>query len=531
MSFNFGKPSGGFGTTGGFNFGSSGTSGTTGGFSFGSKPAGTATTSAGGFSFGSGLAAPTTTSGFNFSSTLAPTTASSGFNFGSTFGGFGSTTKSTAPSLFGGSFGTTTTASSGLNFGNTSTTGGFGTSGIGGQSQQQQNQAVNTDLVQLVSALSVPAIYGDERDTIITKWNQLQAFWGTGKGYVNQSSTVNFTPENPFNRFKTVGYSIKPKSRNSDGLVVLVLNKSEADVRNNQQQLVDSLFRVLGGKPTLSVCVEDVKSVPVNKCEVTIYIMERLANGITKRLSAQIAYNVFNQASVQAQLGSLGVVRIAPKIQISSSQLQEYLNHPPLGYDPNLWKQAQLDNPDPSSLIPVPLVGFETLKSRLEQQAQFTKQHQARLEQTGKQLEELEQEKNTLLARLPEARRKHQDLTHRLLQVFVKQEVQRKRGVAFQLEEEQLRTQVEALFAEINAPTQLKGRLNEMLSHIRLHSQGSYGRLEEPYELTLDMQQEIKLHLKQQQEGIGHLVEVLKDDLEDLKLIEQDMAEVMTYRR
>ncbi|PIK51041.1 putative nuclear pore complex protein [Apostichopus japonicus] len=156
------------------------------------------------------------------------------------------------------------------------------------------------------------------------------------------------------------------------GLVVLVLNKSEADVRNNQQQLVDSLFRVLGGKPTLSVCVEDVKSVPVNKCEVTIYIMERLANGITKRLSAQIAYNVFNQASVQAQLGSLGVVRIAPKIQISSSQLQEYLNHPPLGYDPNLWKQAQLDNPDPSSLIPVPLVGFETLKSRLEQQAQFT---------------------------------------------------------------------------------------------------------------------------------------------------------------
>lgn len=68
-----------------------------------------------------------------------------------------------------------------------------------------------------------------------------------------------------------------------------------------------------------------------SRCEVTIYIMERLANGITKRLSAQIAYNVFNQASVQAQLGSLGVVRIAPKIQISSSQLQEYLNHPPLG--------------------------------------------------------------------------------------------------------------------------------------------------------------------------------------------------------
>lgn len=387
------------------------------------------------------------------------------------------------------------------------------------------------DLVQLVSALSVPTIYGDERDNIITKWNQLQAFWGTGKGYVNQNSSVNFTPENPFNRFKTVGYSIKPKSRNADGLVVLLLNKKETEVASNQQQLVDSLFRILGSKPTLSVCVEDVKSVPTNKCEVTIYIMERSPNGVTKRVPAQMAYNALNQSTVQTHLGSLGVTRIAPRVQLSSSQLQEYLKNPPLGYDPRLWRQAQLDNPDSSNLIPVPLVGFEVLKSRLEQQAQFTKQHQARLDQIGKELEEMEQQKNTLLARLPEARRKHQDLSHRLLQVLVKQEIQRKRGVAFQLEEEELRTQLEALFAEINAPTQLKGRLNEMLSHIRLHSQDSYGRAEEPYELTLDMQQEIKLHLKQQQEGISHLVEVIKDDLEDLKLIEQDMAEVMTLRR
>ena len=39
----------------------------------------------------------------------------------------------------------------------------------------------------------------------------------------------------------------------------------------------------------------------------------------------------------------------------------------------------------------------------------------------------------------------------------------------------------------------IQGRLNEMLSHIRLQSQVSLGRAEERYELTMDMQQEIKL--------------------------------------
>lgn len=538
MTFNFGsKPTGAFGSTGsGFNFGSSTTGASSSGFNFGSKPAGAATSSTGGFSFGS-TATTSASTGFNFGSKLGTSTSSSGFGFGSGtgFGGFNSTAKTTS-SLFGGTFGTvTTTTPSGLNFGGLSTTGTGLSTGFGNQLQQQQQQQqqgqVNPDLLLLASALSVPTIYGDERDNILKKWNQLQAFWGTGKGYINQNNSVNFTPENPFCRFKTVGYSIKPTSKNSDGLIILQLNKKEAEVQNNQQQLVDTLFRVLGSKPTLSVCVEDVKTVPNNKCEVTIYILERSPNGMTKRVSASQAYQFMNHPSCQSQLSTLGVVGLVPRVQLSTSQLQEYLKNPPFGYDPRLWRQAQLDNPDPDNLIPLPLVGFETLKSRLEQQAQFTKQHQARLEHIGKESQQLDQDKNTLLARLSEYRRKHQDLSHRLLQVFVKQEIQRKRGVALQMDEEQLWTRLEALFAEVNAPTQVKGRLNEMLSHIRQQSQVCFGRAEERYELTMDMQQEIKLHLKQQQEGISHLVEVIKDDLEDLKLIEQDMSEVIATRR
>jgi nuclear pore complex protein Nup54 len=52
-------------------------------------------------------------------------------------------------------------------------------------------------------AVSIPTIFGDERDAIVAKWNQLQAFWGSGKGYFSQQGEfVNFTADNPFSRFK-----------------------------------------------------------------------------------------------------------------------------------------------------------------------------------------------------------------------------------------------------------------------------------------------------------------------------------------
>lgn len=66
----------------------------------------------------------------------------------------------------------------------------------------QNTQPAPTPLAQLTAALSRPQIYGDERDGIIAKLNQLQACWGTGKGFYNQQGMVDFSPQNPFCRFK-----------------------------------------------------------------------------------------------------------------------------------------------------------------------------------------------------------------------------------------------------------------------------------------------------------------------------------------
>ena len=48
----------------------------------------------------------------------------------------------------------------------------------------------------------------------------------------------------------------------------------------------------------------------------------------------------------------------------------------------------------------------------------------------------------------------------------MKQESTRKNGFTITQEEEQLRSQLESIQAEIETPTQFKGRLNEVLSQV-----------------------------------------------------------------
>lgn len=90
------------------------------------------------------------------------------------------------------------------------------TGGLFGQQAQvpaQSNQLINT-----ASALSAPTLLGDERDAILAKWNQLQAFWGTGKGFFNNNiPPVDFTQENPFCRFKVGALSTLPFRAETNG--------------------------------------------------------------------------------------------------------------------------------------------------------------------------------------------------------------------------------------------------------------------------------------------------------------------------
>ncbi|XP_017263373.1 nucleoporin p54 isoform X1 [Kryptolebias marmoratus] len=558
MAFSFGgATSNTAASTSGFPFGSFGAK-TTAPTTFGFNPTATTTTASSGFGTltAPGFGAATTTS--------APAT---GFSFGSTntgaASGFGTTTTSApapgstfsfaAPSnTTGGLFGSTQNKgfgfSSGLGAGTTTGASGFGAGlgatglggfggfniqstqqqqgGLFGQQAQQQGQAQPTQLYQQVTALSAPTLLGDERDSILAKWNQLQAYWGTGKGYYsNNNQPVEFTQENPFCRFKAVGYSCIPVSKDEDGLVVLMLNKKEADVRAQQQQLVESLHKVLGSNQTLTVNVEGVKSLPNDQTEVIIYTVERSPNGTSKRIPASTLFTYLEQANIKVQLTQIGVAMSVTRTELSPAQLKQLLQNAPAGVDPIIWEQAKVDNPEPERLIPVPMVGFKELLRRLQIQEQMTKQHQTRVDIISNDISELQKNQATTVAKIAQYKRKLMDLSHRVLQVLIKQEIQRKSGYAIQVDEEHLRVQLDTIQSELNAPTQFKGRLNELMSQIRMQNHFGAVRSEERYNVDADLLREIKQHLKQQQDGLSHLISVIKEDLEDIKLIEHGLSD------
>ncbi|XP_053504069.1 nucleoporin p54 isoform X4 [Ictalurus furcatus] len=568
--------SSGFGSLSAPAFGAATTTTPSTGFGFGATNTGfgglgTVNTTAGGFSFGGfGLNSNPAAVNFNVGGFGAPPTTATVFNFGNNlsgagaFGGFGTTTTSAsaAPSFnfsnptntgAGGLFGNTQNKgfgfSSGLGTG-TGTGAGFG-SGLGGgglgfggfslqtmQPQQgglfgQQAQAPtqSNQLINTASALSAPTLLNDERDAILAKWNQLQAFWGTGKGYFNNNiPPVDFTQENPFCRFKAVGFSCIPSSKDEDGLLALALNKKEVDVRSQQQQLVESLHKILGGNPTLAVNVEGVKALPDDQTEVMIYVVERSPNGTSKRVPASTLFNYMEQANVKNQLQQLGVMMSVTRTALSHAQLKQLLQNPPAGVDPIIWEQAKVDNPDPEKLIPVPMVGFKELLHRLKIQEQMTKQHQTRVDIIATDISELQKNQATTVAKIAQYKRKLMDLSHRVLQVLIRQEIQSKSGYAIQVDEEHLRVQLDTIQSELNAPTQFKGRLNELMSQIRMQNHYGAVRAEERYIVDTDLLREIKQHLKQQQEGLSHLISVIKDDMEDIKIIEQGLHDSVHVR-
>ncbi|KAK7097934.1 nucleoporin p54-like [Littorina saxatilis] len=550
MAFNFGgsttsTPSlfGGTATstasTGFGGFGGLGTGTTGGGFGFGGQTATTQGTT--GFSFGQ-PAASTAGTGLSFGLPGATTTAPTGFGFGAPAAstgsfGFGTGTTSSAPS-FGATSGFGGLGSTSTGFGGFGTSAGFGGTGstFGAakptsfgfgqpqaatqQPQQQQQQQQQNALANLAMAVSMPQIFGDERDAIIASWNQLQACWGTGKGF-SQSGVVDFKPDNPFCRFKAVGYTAIPTGRNEDGLVALVLKKKQEEVTAAQTQVVDTITKILG-KPNLSVCVEGVRPVPEDRTEIVIYVIERPPQGPAKRIAAKELCAFLQQQMQWHQLSvQLAAESMAPRMGWSAEQIKQYLDTPPAGIDPLLWRQAKLDNPDSGKLVPVAMVGFRELQRRLKHQEEETRLHQQRLDVIAGDLGQLQTQHSQTLAKLDDYKRKHLELGHRLLKVVVKQEICRKLGYAVQVEEEMLKVQLEHLQVELNHPTQFKGRLNELMSQIRMQSQAGFGRDEPTYQMDTNMQAEIKLILKQQQEGLQHLIDVIKDDSKDLNRMEQ----------
>ncbi|KAL7644817.1 UNVERIFIED_CONTAM: hypothetical protein RMT77_004630 [Armadillidium vulgare] len=525
---------GGFSLTGGAMFNPPKT---TSGFSFGTSNANK------GFSFNQ----PTSSSSFGFGTNQS--TLSGGLNFGSTLGqqsnntlGFGAGNQSS-----GGLFGPKTTASTGFSLTGgglfsvpktTSNTFGFGsTSAFKGFGQQQQTQPPFQNTLQqtqqqidpLYLAVCVPTYFNDERDEVLKKWNQLQAIWGAGKGYYAQNMPpVEFTPDNPFCRFKAVGYVKLPTYSPEDGFVELTISKKESEVRAHQQQIVDTLVKLFDG---CQVCVDYVRPFGETKTRMCIFVQQRNPNGETKKIQSWLVYNHLNSQNqnIKNELQNLFIENVTPLVSLSESQLKEYLENAPRGIDPMIWEQGKRANPDEKTLLPVPMVGFQELQTRFKAQEEESRLLQGQLDSVAEEVTLLQGKQSKLLSDLQECKRRQILMSHRVLKLVIRQEVTRKMGVPIEQGEEHLRVILESLHSQLSSPTQYMGRLNEILSQISVQPGSCPGSLngnstDHPrYSLDSEVEKDLHQFLSWEQEAIKELVNILKKDLDIAnKLLSQE---------
>ena len=223
-----------------------------------------------------------------------------------------------------------------------------------------------------MTALVNPQVFNDERDAILAKWNQLQAFYGFGKMFY-QNSSIEVNKENQLCRFKTIGFSCKPTSKNEDGLVTLQFNKKVTDIKNNEKNVIDGLHRIFNSDPSLNVVVESIKPVDTDKCELVFYLNQRVSqmNEQFNRVPSLKVFEHLNKQdapslgglrttqTIKQQLEQLGVVNMYPIVGLTEEEIKKYLENAPVGLNPALWEQANKNNPNPKKLIPVQINGFQ----------------------------------------------------------------------------------------------------------------------------------------------------------------------------
>ncbi|CBY08098.1 unnamed protein product [Oikopleura dioica] len=528
MTFNFGNTNSNSGSTFGATstFGSNNKSGTS---LFGNTATSTTGTSSGTSLFGNTAAISTSTSGGLFS------------NKSSTGGSlFGNTTTSSSG---GGLFGNTSTSNSGGGlFSNKSATGGgslfgnnsssFGTSAFSNNNQSNQNQQQEQPSNQLLftaKAVSQPQLFGDERDQIIGRFNQVQANWGAGKAFYSKNGeSVELKPDNYFCCFKNVGYASLPTAKDSDGLVVLTLKRKLGPGGVENSQVSDAIHASMGKNPAISVNVEGLRAIESEKTEATIFVKQMNNDGTSRVLGASELSNGLNNQNIKTQLAtSIGLDGISVRTTLSKETIEAICEQPPACIDPVIWKQAVTNNPDEKKMIPVPILGFQALNGRLKLQEEMTQAHENRCDMLKKEICEAQERRANTQSKIQERKRKLLELSHKILEVIIAQEVQRKSGMAIQTEEEQLSAQLEALNNQLRAPQQFRGRLNELLSSIRMQYECEHRPRYENGNISFDegTMKAIQKHLGDQQTGIKHMVNKMKSAFEDLEIIEKGLME------
>ncbi|KAJ1672374.1 Nucleoporin nup57 [Coemansia sp. RSA 1694] len=217
---------------------------------------------------------------------------------------------------------------------------------------------------------------------------------------------------------------------------------------------------------------------------------------------------------------------------------QTHLYQCPPGQDPVLWQQAQADNPDPATLVPVLANGFDDLRKRVDSQSLQMQSYQERTtEISGKLCDILQKHHSETTVRLAECRRHQSELSQRLLEFMRLLQLLRLRGQLLHPEEEVFRVRVEHLEKEMVRSGSLKQRFAELQDHTyrlqatarrrrELLGMSGAGHAGDGYEVADAAQLEAVMKmLSEKQRGLAHLTQVVSQDSQAIDSIEGAIEE------
>merc|ERR1711881_330863 len=144
----------------------------------------------------------------------------------------------------------------------------------------------------------------------------------------HQIEPIKLSARNAFCRFKAIGYSRMPESKDKDGVVWLQVDKPEGLVREHQGQFVGALQQMLGNNLNIAVKVDTIKQLPNDKCEIAIYIQEQLnmstvsapSPADTYRVPTSVLYG--NLMQMEEKLKNMGVIQIINRVAMTDEEIQ-----------------------------------------------------------------------------------------------------------------------------------------------------------------------------------------------------------------
>ncbi|KAG0222418.1 hypothetical protein BGW41_006009 [Actinomortierella wolfii] len=203
---------------------------------------------------------------------------------------------------------------------------------------------------------------------------------------------------------------------------------------------------------------------------------------------------------------------------------------PPPGVDPFEWNQALKASPDPNCMIPVQAVGFEDLKKRMESQDEMSLMQKEKLQEIERRMDELM--KHHLIqtaSRVREFKRRHIQLSQRVLTLMKRVQIMKNRGVPIKEEEEQLRVRLENALEQLKNPAYFRGKITELWAQVQiLKDSKRLHQSSDAFNITDETQLEgITKFLEEQQNGLQHITAVLQQDMEDIELLQRKLEEII----